>query len=295
MRHATDQNKPQPRSCLFGGVLAAAVLLAVSVTGRAAPSPILNVGKIEFHEWDFTCEPDIRGGAKSIEESTSFNGKPNGDHTMIVLNDKGKYVSSKARYLSKGDRTFLRAYRYNARGDLAEIVWSKQVQGEEEKTIARQIVTPTAKRDLAPVTIKWFVTSKGGDTMQEAGIVEVTPNLSGIAPKSIVLWKDSAGKEQKRLVITHGKGKDGNPGPAMAVDTMENGTPVHVEFKRDADGNLVGITAKEPTSGADVISTVKYEFDAKNNWTKATMETLVKMPNGKEQKHTMEIIRTISY
>ena len=261
-------------------ILACSTIFATAVEA-AVPSAVLNIETLK--EWDFSHEPAIKGGAKSIEEVTVYGSITAAIKYIITLNEKGQYTHSKQ--ISETDsKIYDTAYRYNADGDLAELTSSCTEKGGPEKVFKRETATYSAKGNLASITCEACqITS---DQLRHTDDVTVE---NAQAKTSVSVRMHGSNYVVRAMCFSFSK-----PGaPATAMTMPGSGNPVESSIRRDKNGNATGFTATIPQG--KVSCTIKYEFDAKGNWTKAVVTDTLTPANGQKITMTKEIRHKITY
>lgn len=262
---------------LYRRVLVATVLLA-SASGFAAPSPMMDGGPMR--EWDLGHEPAIKGGAKSIEQVTISNGTPSKSKYVISLNAEGEYA--RTELVTEGSsKIYVSEYKRNADGTLDEVIQISKTAGQPDKVYSRQKAT-YANGKLVSIACERCLTKP---ELQHEGTTTIETAADGFSKISM---KDDKG--EVRLSMTMTRDKDGRMAKAtMVMGQLSGSTAV----TRNAAGLVESAINEE--RGVPGNTAIKYEMDEKGNWTKATVTTAVKTPDGKERTMTSEIVRKITY
>ena len=269
------------------------VFFALSATGWATPSPVnpVSINSL-LYEWDFCRDPAIKGGAKTIEQVTSVDNGSGGmtakDKTTIKFNDKGQRIRSDSfaeeygRPIHSSD-----VYRYNTDGDLVDHVLLLSDGGAPERLLVRHTAIYAAKGKLLSVKFERSrgISPGGKNNMAEHNTVVAETVTDGTR----LTVKYPRAKTEVVIMFVHEAS-----GPATSMTCREADREVNrLIFERDAAGNLLGWSTKNRQDS--IVGQIKYEFDAKANWTKAVVVEGRTSPDGQEVKRTKEILRKITY
>ena len=255
-------------------LLRTTMMIVTLMTGSAiaAPSPIVNG---PLNDWDLGHEPAIKGGATSIEEVSTHNGVRSKSRYLISLDAKGNYTQSKL--VTEGnDRVYITGYKRDGNGNLGEVIQTV-LEGDEKAVYSRQTGVYNAGK-LTSIVSERRLTKK---ELQPEGVAEVETKDG----TTTVMMKGPAGKARMTVVITYDKSG------RLATMTMTRGSRTESLTVTRNDEGLV----ESATSSRGGTTGIAYQMDALGNWSKATITTIMKTPDGKERSIKKEIVRTISY
>jgi hypothetical protein len=260
---------------VFKRSLAVLVLFAGSAIGFAAPSPIMDM---PLNEWNLAREAAIQGGAKSIEQVTSYGGKPSKSKYLITLDAKGEHVRSEL--VTEGsDKTYVSDFKRNAAGDLEEVTQVIKTVGKPDIVNSRQKATYVNGKLTAIVGERCLTKQE----LQPEGTSTVDTAADGTCT---IDMQDAKGTSQMKITLAYDKNS------RFIKGTMGRGTRSEtVTLTRNAAGLIDSASTGRP--GAS--TTMQYEMDDKGNWTKVTITDTMKKPDGQEMKNVREIIRKITY